>query len=57
MDKYTLYEGSEIFENGNNKQILINKARKMTTPATVEDNICKGIIFENKAQRRINNSF
>lgn len=53
--KYTLYSKYGIECESNNKQVIIDKCRKMKIAGTVEDNMLGGIIFENKAQRRINN--
>ena len=55
MDRYTLYENSgDIIATGNNKAELIKKCRSLKTRATVEDETIGGIIFENKAQKRVN---
>lgn len=56
MKKYTLYgTGGDIIEESNNKAELIRRANRTKTPATVVEEETKGIIHENKAQRRINN--
>ena len=57
--EYTLYIGNlyngDIEATGTNKSTLIAYARKLTRPATVIDDNTGNIIFENKAQRAINN--
>lgn len=53
--KYTLYTNDGIIFEGNNKAEIIKKCNKLNVPATVEDNNFKGIIYENKHQRVINN--
>lgn len=56
-NRYTLYTTFDnIVDESSNKAKLIAKARKMKEAATVTDNKCGGIIFENKIQRKINNS-
>ena len=52
--KYTLFESSgDIVAESNNKAELIKKCRHIKNRATVIDD-AGGIIFENKAQRKIN---
>lgn len=48
-------DNGDIYSESNNKAKLIAEARNLSIPATVVDDRCKGIIYENKAQRRINN--
>lgn len=55
MNYSIFYENGNI-EESNNKAKLIAKARKEKSPATVIDERCKGIVFENKAQRILNNT-
>ena len=52
--KYTLIHGGDILREGNNKAELIAQARKETKPCTVFGKNA-AIIYENKAQRKINN--
>lgn len=55
MNRYTLYENSgDIIATGNNKAELIKKCRSLKNRATVEDEVIGGIIFENKAQKKVN---
>lgn len=55
--KYTLIKNSdEIVREGNNKRELIKVANSMTERATVVDNRVDGIVYENKAQKMLNNS-
>lgn len=52
--RYTLFENSgDIVAESNNKSELIKKCRRIKNRATVIDD-ADGIIFENKAQRKIN---
>ena len=52
--RYTLFENSgDIIAESNNKTELIKKCRKIENRATVIDD-ADGIIFENKAQIKIN---
>lgn len=52
---YTLYgAGDEILATGRNKAELIKRANRTQAPATVEED-GTGIIYENRAQRAINN--
>jgi hypothetical protein len=57
---YTLYTGNlyngDIEAEGTNKAVLIATARKVSKPATLIDNITGNILFENKAQRQLNNA-
>lgn len=57
---YTLYTGNlyngDIEAEGTNKAVLIATARKLSKPATLIDDITGNILFENKAQRQINNA-
>ena len=59
--EYTLYVGNlyngDIEAIGTNKSTLIAHARKLTRPATVIEDNTGTIIFENKAQRAINNAY
>lgn len=55
MNRYTLYENSgDIIATGNNKSELIKKCRGLKNRATVEDEVIGGIVFENKAQKKVN---
>lgn len=57
---YTLYTGNlyngDIEAEGTNKAVLIATARKLSKSATLIDDITGNILFENKAQRQINNA-
>ena len=53
--RYTLIHRNGDLMECDNKATLIAIARKKKTPCTVIDNKCQGIIYENKAQRVINN--
>jgi len=58
--EYTLYTGNlrngDIEALGTNKTALIAHARKLTIPATLIEDNTGNIVFENKAQRAINNA-
>lgn len=57
---YTLYTGNlyngDIEAEGTNKAVLIAIARKLSKPATLIDDLTGNILFENKAQRQLNNA-
>lgn len=57
---YTLYTGNlyngSIEAEGTNKAVLIATARKLSKSATLIDDLTGNILFENKAQRQINNA-
>ena len=57
--RYRLYEGNfyndKIVDESNNKAELIKLARKYTVPMTVTDETLGAIVFENKAQKKVNN--
>lgn len=57
MPRYTLiYGNGNIIDEGNNKAMLIAEARKSSLPLTLIDEQCNGIVFENKAQRKLTNA-
>lgn len=57
--RYRLYKGNfyddKIIDESNNKAELIKLARKYTVPMTVTDETFGTIVFENKAQKKVNN--
>lgn len=56
MKKYTLYgEGGDILREGNNKRWMVSFCSGLQQPGTIVDERNGGIIYENKAQRDINN--
>ena len=54
--KYSAYFDNGDIEESDSKTKLINLCRKSKDPAYVVDNTCHGIIFNNRAQIKKDNS-
>lgn len=57
--KYKLFKGTNTFDivdEGNNKAELIKVCKKLSYPATIINTKTFDVIYENKAQKEINQS-